>query len=241
PKPGAWLIKNSWGTKKGEQGYYWISYYDKHCCRHPEMGAVSFRNLEPMTYTHVYYHDYHGWRDTLPKVSKAFNAFTATGRQQLRAVSFYTPADNVKYTVKLYSRFDKGQLQDELTTHGGTIRFTGFHTVNLDWPVWVNAKDKFYVYVELSAGGHAIDRTSKIPVLLGEKKQPSGGPVVLSTANPGESYYHDGTKWQDLYDYRFDNPDWATFDKTANFCIKALAVAVAVPENVVTESANKPK
>ncbi|HYT87132.1 MAG TPA: lectin like domain-containing protein [Gemmataceae bacterium] len=245
PKPGAWLIKNSWGevrkNKKtgkegpvGEKGYMWISYYDKVCCRDPEMGAVSFRNVEPLAYDHIYFHDYHGWRDTLKHISKAFNAFTATGNQQIRAVSFYTAKDNVGYTVKIYRSFENGKLLDEVASKTGAIQYTGFHTINLDAPVSVKAKDKFYVALDLTGGGQAIDRTSEIPVLLEQTKQPAkgptpgkgpNGPLVLSKANPGESYYFDGS-WKDLYEYRFENPNWATFDRTANFCMKALAVNV---------------
>jgi hypothetical protein len=56
-------------------------------------------------------------------------------------------------------------------------------------------------------------------------KGPNGGPIVISKANAGESYYFDGTAWRDLYEHRFVNPDWASFDRTANFCMKALAVS----------------
>ncbi len=245
PKPGAWLIKNSWGTKRGDQGYYWISYYDKVCCRDPEMGAVSFRNIEPMKYQHVYFHDYHGWRDTLQDVSKAFNAFTAAADHELRAVSFYTARDNVGYTAKIYKRFENGRLLDEVASRTGQFQHTGFHTVDLDTPVSVRKGEKFYVYLDLTNGGQAIDRTSEIPVLLRPQPQPKpkekqppekqpakgpragygpNGPMVLSKANPGESYYFDGA-WRDLYEYRFTNPNWATFDRTANFCLKALAVS----------------
>ncbi len=255
PKPGAWLIKNSWGRDKGSHGYYWISYYDKVACRDVEMGAVSFRNIGPMVYDHIYVHDYHGWRDTMKDVGKAFNAFTASNDHLLKAVSFYTAADNVTFTAKIFKRFEKGELLDLVAVKSGVAGITGFHTVDLDTVVKVHAKEKFYVYLELSHGGHAIDRTSEIPVLLQDSapmphpnswlfaqnssagmfefqpkqpKQPKpgngpNGPLVISHASAGESYYFDGT-WKDLYDHHFDNPDWATFDHTANFCMKALAV-----------------
>lgn len=259
PKPGAWLIKNSWGQKRGDQGFYWISYYDKVSCRDPEMGAVSFRNVEPMRYQHVYYHDYHGWRATIGDINKACNVFTANGKEDITAVSFYTCTDNVKYTCSIYTNFDKkGQLTGLRESVTGTIERTGFHTVDLAKPVRIEKGEKFIVCLEVDKGGMAIDRTSEIEVLLqpdtkqpekkavaqpekkvdpqpqpkkkggfGQPKGPRGpnnGPIVLSKANPEESFYYNGVIWRDLYEYRFDNPNWARFDRTANFCMKALTV-----------------
>lgn len=213
-EPGAWLCKNSWGANWGDDGFFWISYYDKVAAQHPEMGTVSFKNVEPSTYDHFYYHDYHGWRDTKSEAVEAFNAFEAkgfdNGKEYISAVSFYTTEDNVPYEAIIYDRFENGELKGELSKKFGVIITSGFHTIDLDQEVELNQGDDFYVYLKLTKGGHAFDRTSDVPVLLGASYRT----IVKSEASPGESFYLKDNHWQDL----------TQDDDTANFCIKALTV-----------------
>jgi C1A family cysteine protease len=212
PKPGAWLIKNSWGSGWGDGGYFWISYYDKIAGQHAEMGAVSFQNVEPMRYDNIYFYDYHGWRDTKKGVSEAFNAFVAkgaaTGNEMLTSASFYTAADDVEYSVQVYGGFENGELTDLLSQRDGIADVTGFHTVDLNWPVGLQAGQKFYVLVHLSQGGHPFDKTSNVPLLLGGDSRPT----VESRSKPGQSFYRTAQGWVDL----------TKDDATANFCIKGL-------------------
>lgn len=216
PQPGAWIVKNSWGTWWGLDGYFWISYYDKTSCQDPQMGAVSFQGVRRFTQNEtIYSYDYHGWRDTFTDSSEAFNAFTANASDILKAVSFYTTTDNVGYTVKVYRSFTGGQLQDEAATQSGAIDYEGYHTIDLANPVALTAGAPFYVYVSVTNGGIAFDRTSDVPVLLGG----SSRVIVHSLAHAGESYYMNGGTWTDLYTYQFSDPSW---DESANFCIKAL-------------------
>jgi len=215
PQNGAWLCKNSWGNWGPEGGYFWISFYDKWCGQHPEMGAVSFQDVDYEPFDSIYYHDYHGWRDTISDISEVFNAFTATSDETLISVGFFTAEDDVDYNVMIYDDYASGELQNQLSSASGTIDYYGYHTVGLDYPVTLTTGDDFYIYLSLSSGGQPIDRTSDVPVLLGGDSRT----IVESDANPGESYYKSGSTWNDLYNYAFSNPTW---DETANFCIKAL-------------------
>lgn len=216
PEPGAWIVKNSWGSGWGYNGYFWISYYDKHACQNPEMGAISFYNVIQSTWDTAYYHDYHGWRDTLLGVTEAFNAFTATEHEAITAVSFFTAENNVDFTVRIYDDFNGTTLDNQLAEVIGNLEFSGLHTIDLSDEVNIFEGDDFYVYLSLSDGGFPYDRTSDVPVLLGGDSRV----IVPSAANAGESYYNDEGAWKDFYEYIDDSG----FEQTGNLCIKALAI-----------------
>ena len=211
PNRGAWKIKNSWGAKWGEQGFFWISYDDKFVGHDPEMGAVSFNHVEPMRYDNIYFHDYHGWNGTKADSSEAFNAFVAKGSEKLTAVSFFTAADDVTYTATIYRNFVNGQLVDPVSTQTGVIGDSGFHTIDLNRPVRLSAGDSFYIYLNLSQGGQPLDHTSEVNVVTGTRAYHS---LVVSTTKSGMSYYRSGGAWEDL----------TTYDPSASFCIKGLTV-----------------
>ncbi len=228
PLPGAWLVKNSWGSWWGNNGYFWISYYDKHACRQIEMGAISFQDVEVLAYDSVYYHDYHGWRDTKSDITEAFNKFIATDSAAIAGVNFFTAADSTNYILKIYDDFNGTTLENELAAISGFIQYHGFHTVDLNELVNIEPGEDFYLYLSLNKGGHPYDRTSDVPVLLGA----SSRAIVESTASPDESYYHDGTDWIDFYNY--DDP--SGFDNTGNFCMKALTTAYDTTASIGTSS-----
>lgn len=217
PLPGAWLVKNSWGDSWGYDGYFWISFYDKHACQNPEMGAISFQDVELRKYDIVHYHDYHGWRDTKEDAAEAFNTFLFDQDELIEAVSIITAVHDVDYTIGFYNIFEDGNLSGELMPpQSGTIDYSGFHIIELDTPLQMSEGETIHIYVSLSDGGHAYDRTSVVPVLLGGDQRT----LVESSASPGESFYMSNKGWEDLYDY--DDP--SGYQNTGNFCIKAYTI-----------------
>jgi C1A family cysteine protease len=204
PDNGAWLCKNSWGTGWGNNGYFWISYFDKYCCHEydGDEWTASFIDVEPFSFDTVYYHDYHGWQEDFSLSNEAFNAFTSTEDEVLTAVSFFTCDNDVEFNVKIFDTFEEGGLKNELSNQIGSIEFKGFHTIELDQPVRLKKNDDFFIYLSLSDGGIPYDHSTTI-----------WGFNIISKANMGESFYLDGTgNWIDLN----------SFDSSANFCIKGL-------------------
>ena len=197
--PGAWLIKNSWGTGWGDGGYFWLSYSDTAGGR----SAVSFYDaVAPANFSHIYYHDEFGDVNSV-NCPYSLSAFTSVGSDPLKAVQFWTQADWANYDIRVYRTFAGGSLSNLLASTSGTIVYAGSHTVDLPAPVPLSLGESFYVYVDITNGG-TYPQTFDYRV---------SGYDSASTAGPGESYYSfDGTTWTDL----------TTWNATADFSVKAL-------------------
>lgn len=147
---GAWLIANSYGTESGDDGYFWLSYYDQSIC-----DCSSFLMEPSNNYGHIYQYDGFGWGTATYSDNmniKAANIFKAEGTspQQLQAVSFYTLTDNQPYQIQVYrgvtSAPTDGLLIDSCTTNG-IAEQNGYHTVPLQTPVNIAAGEKFSVVI----------------------------------------------------------------------------------------------
>ena len=185
---GAWLCRNSWGSYWNGDGYFWISYYDKHAARHPEMGGVTFRGVQQSGFDNIYSHSLHGWQyDTtdIADITQAANRFVAKQDELLVSVGIYTLAEDVGYTVRIYDSLrDEETLLDEKS---GTIQRAGFHLIDLDSAVDMYEGEDYFIAVELDHGGYAFDASFRVYTAMGI--MPDRPDDIKSDDSPYDRFY----------------------------------------------------
>lgn len=154
PGNGAWIVRNSWGTNYGEDGYFYISYYDKALD-----DGVALVVEDTKNYENIYQYDPLGWTASIGDgVEQAVfaNVFTAKDDENLEAVSFYVPTTKTKYKIFVYT--DCQDLPESGTPSGstltGTINEPGYHTVDLEKSVALKKGQKFSVVVSVKTPGY---------------------------------------------------------------------------------------
>ncbi|MEX8512815.1 MAG: lectin like domain-containing protein [Leptothrix ochracea] len=193
PGDGAYVMKNQWGSSWGQNGYFYVSYYDTSL-----QDAVAYLPPEPVSnYTHQFMHDPHGQTSASgysgSKIGWGGNIFTAGAAEpSLQAVSFFTNDIDVAFEARIYTHVGStpsaGTLQSAATVTG-TLPYAGYHTIRLASPVTLAPNEKFSVVVKF------VNSTSAYPVPL-ERSVPGFTSSVISVA--GRSFIsHDGRAWSD--------------------------------------------
>ena len=219
PGNGAWLVKNSWGTDGGDNGYFWISYYDTKAVQY----AVGFYNAVPTSeYVTNYQYDPLGLLAAVGyEVTTAWgaNVFTATADEDLSAVGFHVLAENTSYEIYVYDNFDGSSFSDLLGSVSGSVSYPGYHTVTLPSPINLTDGDDFGIVVKFTTPGYNYP----VPV-----EDVYAGYSSGASASAGQSYVSsDGETFEDITDY-YPN---------MNVCIKGLTVLPTMAPPVITSTA----
>ena len=191
--PGAFIIRNSWGTGWGEAGYFYISYEDTTLAF--EMSSYFDEKIDTeFNFNTVYYYDDLGWVTSVGYgTNTAYGAslFTADSDGQLTAVGFYATASNMSYEIKIYDSFNGSRFSSQLgVTQTGTFPYGGWYTVKLDQPIDILKNDDFGVTVQFTTPGY------NYPVPVEASLE---GYSSAASANSGESYISNrGNTWSDI-------------------------------------------
>jgi len=205
---GAFIVKNSWGTGWGDNGYFYVSYYDL------TIGdSCTVFIGEPVTnYGRVYSYDPLGWVASYgygTTTAQYANVFTAQSAETLTAIGMYETFPG-SFTARIYLDPVGGPVNASgyVATTSWSDSLMGYHTIDIP-DVALKPGQKYSVVISASTPGDYYP----IPV-----EYPAAYYSSHATANGGESYVSPtGATWTDI----------TTVLSNTNVCVKGYTTLLS--------------
>ena len=147
---GAFICQNSWGREFGENGIFYISYYDSNIGIH----NVVYTKVEDVdNYDTIYQSDLCGWVGQMGYDRESIygaNVFTAKEAEQIEAAGFYATGKDTSYDVYVVKDFkDTSSLEptNRIKVAQGQLSNAGYYTIRFNNPVEVEAGERFAVMI----------------------------------------------------------------------------------------------
>lgn len=230
---GAFIVKNSWGTGWGDNGYFYVSYYDTKLGtngnRISGSGNFVFYNAEQINnFNRNYQYDDLGWVRSVGYESNTAwfsNIFTSKGYDIVDASSFYVFSPNSTFSLYAYlNPTGNNPRSGTLMNYQTGKLLPGYHTIIFNNPFSISSGQKFSVVIQLTTPGFNYP----VPVECA-----LSGYSSKATAGSGQSYMSEnGVTWTDTYtDVEFQG-------YKVNVCLKAFTIPDYHPKVVSIDPDN---